>query len=385
MRERWLQDLWACQNWNGWPLCTTQGQRIHVLDPGTWNQDQGPDFLDAKIFIGQVLWVGSVEIHLQTSDWFRHNHVGDPHYLPVILHVVWMQVPAKPDMPTLELSRYLTVPQLKLLLTQLGHVGELSCHHHIRPVPTSIWKPWRMELLRHRFQRKWIDQEIDENGCRSRLVRQMGAWVNREVFVSIDATLSTELIQAFRDDADALSALYLGQSGFLAANSGDQHLDQLFSLYQQFRVRFGLNPPYRSLLWMRIRPAANPFVRMKQVAKLVHKGWHELEKWKGRPFQEIQTHLQAEGMSEALIESLLINLWAGVNSSDGDEWAERLLMWRFEDNRFTRKYLPLELENPVAADSQAMLELNQQLCQSTRCGACRLAQYWRYDQAPQSI
>jgi hypothetical protein len=397
MRESWLHDLWAGQDWNGWPLRTTKGQSLYVLDPGKWNQDQGPDFLLAKIFIDQVLWVGSVEIHLRAIDWFRHNHTVDPHYFPVILHVVWMQDPHHPDIPTLELSRFLTVPRLRELLRLMSRLGELPCHKRMRPVPEIVWKQWRCELLSHRLNRKKFGFKNGPGSFRNRLARQMGAWVNREIFESIDATISDELILAFRSDRDLVTAIYLGQSGLLSERNGDLFLDKLFVIYDKLRAKHALNPPYRQLLWMRIRPAANPLFRMVQLAQLIHGEWQEVEKWNGRTSDEIRMELKEMALndywiagrrtsfSESTIDSLLINLWAYLEATTADELIIRLSDFRFENNRFTRLYSSLELAAITAADSQAMLELNEYFCQPNRCSACLLERYWCQDQAPQSI
>jgi len=89
--------------------------------------------------------------------------------------------------------------------------------------------------------------------------------------------------------------------------------------------------------------------------------------------------------SESTIDSLLINLWAYLEATTADELIIRLSDFRFENNRFTRLYSSLELAAITAADSQAMLELNEYFCQPNRCSACLLERYWCQDQAPQSI
>ncbi|RYF98741.1 MAG: DUF2851 family protein [Chitinophagaceae bacterium] len=45
-----------------------------MIFPGTLNTNQGPDFKDAKIKIGSTLLAGSVELHINASDWQKHGH-----------------------------------------------------------------------------------------------------------------------------------------------------------------------------------------------------------------------------------------------------------------------------------------------------------------------
>mgnify|MGYP000235535560 CR=1 FL=1 len=49
----------------------------------------GPDFFNAKIEINKQIWAGNVEIHVKSSDWYKHQHEMDENYDSVILHVVW--------------------------------------------------------------------------------------------------------------------------------------------------------------------------------------------------------------------------------------------------------------------------------------------------------
>ena len=67
-------------------------------------------FSNAQLKIDQLDWVGHVEIHLKSSDWFAHQHHQDSNYDAVILHLVWEDdVPVVTQsgmpLPSLELSK----------------------------------------------------------------------------------------------------------------------------------------------------------------------------------------------------------------------------------------------------------------------------------------
>jgi hypothetical protein len=80
MTEKLLHYIWQFQYFNHSSLITTSGEPITVVHPGRHNSNQGPDFQDAKIKIGDTLLAGSVELHLKTSDWTRHGHTLDANY-----------------------------------------------------------------------------------------------------------------------------------------------------------------------------------------------------------------------------------------------------------------------------------------------------------------
>ena len=86
--ERLLHYVWKHKMLPLRMLTTSDGQEVEVIDPGLHNHDQGPDFFNAKIRLGETLWAGNVEVHLRSSDWYRHGHESDPAYNNVILHVV---------------------------------------------------------------------------------------------------------------------------------------------------------------------------------------------------------------------------------------------------------------------------------------------------------
>ena len=88
MKEELLHYVWRLRKFDHTNLQTTEGLSIDILHPGEYNRNAGPDFLNARIRIGDTLWAGNVEMHLKASDWNRHQHSDDPTYKNVILHVV---------------------------------------------------------------------------------------------------------------------------------------------------------------------------------------------------------------------------------------------------------------------------------------------------------
>lgn len=86
--EHLLHYVWKHKLFSLEILQTTKGLPVEVIDPGLRNPNSGPDFFNAKLKINNTLWVGNVEIHTRSSDWFRHGHDGDKVYDSVILHIV---------------------------------------------------------------------------------------------------------------------------------------------------------------------------------------------------------------------------------------------------------------------------------------------------------
>ncbi len=104
MTERLLQFIWQFQYFNKSELTTVSGESIQIIYPGQFNSNQGPDFSDASIRIGKTLWAGTVELHINTSDWKKHKHQRDKNYDNVILHVVWENDEEENAVPVLELK-----------------------------------------------------------------------------------------------------------------------------------------------------------------------------------------------------------------------------------------------------------------------------------------
>lgn len=99
--ERHLQCLWFDARYRPAVFPLPGGETVTVLDPGEWNLEAGPDFLNATLLIqpGLRRLRGDVEIHVHPSDWDAHNHSEDPAYAHVIAHVTWFSGPAPRTLP----------------------------------------------------------------------------------------------------------------------------------------------------------------------------------------------------------------------------------------------------------------------------------------------
>src|SRR5690349_812914 len=108
MQEAFLHYIWQYQYFDKTLLRTVKDEELQVLHPGLLNRNAGPDFTNARLRIGDMSWVGTVEVHIRSSDWIAHRHNRDDSYETVVLHVVWEDdKPVVHDdgtvLPTLEL------------------------------------------------------------------------------------------------------------------------------------------------------------------------------------------------------------------------------------------------------------------------------------------
>ena len=154
MNEQFLQFIWKNVLFEPREGKSTTGEYIIIREVGNENYDAGPDFNNARIMIDGTLWVGNVEIHIRSSDWYRHGHHQDPVYENVILHVVYEH-----DRNTHTLSGR-SVPVFSLNVPAeiygqyyvlMNHKGWIPCAAHISRIDPLALDLWLRELLEQRI------------------------------------------------------------------------------------------------------------------------------------------------------------------------------------------------------------------------------------------
>ena len=139
MREEFLHYVWQHRHFDFLNAKTTEGLALSVIFPGYHNHDAGPDFLQAVVTIGDMRWVGSVEIHCRSSDWFRHQHQYDDKYRSVVLHVVYehdrdIELSDEERIPTLELKGLIPPEIFERYETLMNEPDMLLCRNHLHRI-----------------------------------------------------------------------------------------------------------------------------------------------------------------------------------------------------------------------------------------------------------
>jgi hypothetical protein len=73
MNEDFLHYVWKYKVFSKVNFKTTRHEDLMIMRPGLHNKNAGPDFLNAHLKIENQTWIGNVEIHLKSSDWYVHN------------------------------------------------------------------------------------------------------------------------------------------------------------------------------------------------------------------------------------------------------------------------------------------------------------------------
>ncbi len=408
MTERLLQYIWQFQYYNKGELSTAAGEPLQILFPGQYNTNQGPDFSDAKIKIGTTTWAGTVELHINTSDWKKHNHQQDNNYNNVILHVVWENDTKANELPVLELKSRVPKVLLQRYEELMLSSSFIPCEKMIHTVREITWKSWKERLLAERLLRKAavVETYLQQNSYHWEatfwwlLARNFGMKVNADAFEAVARSLSINILAKHKSQIHQLEALLLGQAGLLNENFTEDYPVMLQKEYTFYKNKYGLQPINSPVFSLRMRPGNFPAVRLAQLAMLVHHSIHlfaeikeaaEVKNVKSRfdimandywhyhyRFDELSA-FRKKKLGAVMVDNIIINTIAPVLFAYGNYHNEQLykdkaLQWleetTAEKNVITKGFEKLGLENRTAYDSQALIELKNNYCHPKRCLDC---------------
>lgn len=283
--EQLLHYVWKHKIFPLKELKTTTGQQVEVIDTGLANTDAGPDFFNAKLKLDGVLWIGNIEIHERSSDWFKHGHHADTGYNSVILHI------ASEIDTEISRSNGERIPQIQLICPEAVRTNykELletdsypPCYRIIPSLPPFTAHSWMTALQMERFEQKatLLNERLKrcqgnwEDAFFITLARNFGFGLNGDAFETWAHRLPFRAVDKHRNDLFQIEAIFFGQAGILEDSDGDGYYLRLKKEYTYLQHKFGLIPMDASLWrFLRLRPANFPHIRIAQLACLYHRAY----------------------------------------------------------------------------------------------------------------
>ena len=425
--EKLLHYIWKHRILPLSELRTTDGRSVEVIDPGLPNMHAGPDFFNAKVRIDGVMWVGNVEIHERSADWFLHGHDTDAAYNNVVLHVAAV---VDADVVTERGDR---LPQVQLAVPQqvLSNYRRLlafdrypPCREAVLPLDAIKKRSWLSALVAERLNEKTeaIRRRVAlfegswEAAFFTTMARSFGFGVNSEAFEQWAERLPLMQITHHRDDPFQVEAMFMGMAGLLdeaqmtpatrEAALADPYFLSLKREFGYLSRKFRLEPMARQAWrFLRLRPQNFPYIRMSQLAQLYcsrRAGLAEItacesvkqlhavlqtsvsDYWRTHYTFGKESSLNEKRLSTASLNLLAINAAVPVLHAwgcyrDDERLVQRALDWLeelpAEDNTYIRLWRECGVEARNAADTQALIQLQHRYCERKDCLRCRFGYY----------
>jgi hypothetical protein len=421
MKEDFLHYVWQHQYFDKADLRTAAGEEIQVLRPGHRNADAGPDFLNARLRLGEVEWNGAVEIHLRASDWARHSHQTDPKYDQVILHVVGSHDAevARTNgslIPALALQARLA-PELLAryqALVDAPAAAPLPCAPLLNLVPEITKTMMTERALLERVERKAdvvmelhqvLGQDWEATAYHA-LMAAFGFQKNSEPLARLAKALPLSVLRRHRHDQRQLEALLFGQAGFLVENeetTDDEYIRDLRQEHEFLRHKYSLGAAALAVHewnYLRLRPANFPPVRLGQLVGLLHarpalfdalltaQSVAALTEFFQAPAPDYwRAHFRpgrpgkVPSLGKTSIELLITNVVVPLRVAYARHVGQPALVESSvallselpaEHNQYTDVYEALGFAHRTAADSQGLLALHKTYCAPRRCLHCAI-------------
>ena len=416
MQEDFLHYVWQFKKFNFREALTSSGAVIEILNSGSLNNHSGPDFFNSRLRIGDQLWAGNVEIHINSSDWYAHHHEADPNYDNVILHVVWehdTDVFRRDNsaIPVLELKELISESSFtaykNLLESSAGNW--INCEKDFASLDDFTIQNWLERLYVERLERKSevIFEMLRESSNNweevlfQMLMKNFGLNINGEAFLSVAKSIPFSVVRKVRSHQEKLEALFLGQAGLLQKNIEEGYYQKLQKEYSFLKHKHKLQAQgVMPVKYFRLRPDNFPNLRLAQLSEVYHRQEHIFseviqatdvhqlreifnirlsEFWESHFSFEKSHKKRKKQLSNKFIDLILINTiiplrfcYAKQNGENKNEEIFALIgSLASESNKIIQKFNQLKPKiSQNALQSQALLQLKNLYCDKNRCLKC---------------
>ncbi|WP_415060976.1 DUF2851 family protein [Flavobacterium sp.] len=417
MKEQFLHYVWLYKKFNFNQLHTTSGQEVIIQHSGYYTQQEGPDFFNAQLIIDGQKWAGNIEIHLKSSDWYLHHHENDNNYNNVILHVVWehdMEVFRKNNasIPVLELKRYIPSQVVHQYQQLLQPKTWINCEKEIQFIDEFTLQNWMERLFFERLEKKSNEVEylLQKNVFDweatffQLLAKSFGLNTNGEVFLTMASKIPYAIIKKERNALENIEALFFGATGLLEEEKEDVYFLDLKKRWYYLKHKYQLNGQVcLPVQFFKHRPDNFPTIRLAQLAKLVFSHTHffqsiiELKSvkemyvffdcsisdyWQAHYVFDKPHPKKAKKITKSFIDLLILNCVLPIQftfaHANGNVFSDDLIALASEipaeKNSIIEKFVSFGLSINNSFQSQSVLQLKKEYCNSNSCLNCAIGQ-----------
>ncbi|MDO7173970.1 DUF2851 family protein [Mariniflexile sp. AS56] len=419
MQEDFLHYIWKHKKIELNKLKTTDGETVLVTSVGQHNFNSGPDFFNAQLQIGEQLWAGNVEIHVNSSDWFLHNHEQDKAYDTVILHVVWEHDTDvfrnnNTPIPTLQLKDFTSKEVLNNYEKLFSKSGKwINCENDFASIEDFLLNNWLERLYFERLERKseTIQDLLKEtkNDWEAvffiMLAKNFGLKVNGESFYSMAKSIDFSIVRKSQANQQTLEALFFGQAGLLEQGFENAYYLELVKDYQFLKQKFKLeNDSVMPLQFFRLRPPNFPTIRISQLASLYYEHKNLFSKvmeaksledfyalfkvsaasfWSSHYTFQKTSKASTKTLTKSFVDLLLINTVLPIKfcySKERGEESDAIILkiasdLASEKNSIIEAFNGLRNVSNSSLQSQALLQLKTEYCAKNKCLQCAVGSY----------
>jgi len=414
MKEELLHFIWRFQLFEKRDFKTCEGEIIEVIYPGIQNYDSGPDFLNAKIKIGDKVWAGHVELHLNTDDWFKHGHQKDPAYNNVILHVVYDDVAMvkKPDIPLVSLKYRISRNIIDNYTKMINQATWVACEDSLQLIDSLTWTTWLQRLIAERVEYKnsiikdlliKTNNDWHESFYIS-IARSFGYRVNADAFEKLAIITPQKLIAKHKNSLFQIEALLFGQAGLLDGIFKDDYPLKLQKEYSFLCDKYNLqNMDASEWKFARMWPVSFPTIRIAQFAQLLYKSsslfnkileidrvanivkcleteassyWFQHYIFDNQTITKSRKKLGKSTVNRIIINSVIPILFAFGKEKDKNHLTALALelfeVISPEKNSIIDQWQSRGIFAKNAGETQALLHLKNEYCNKKRCLICAI-------------
>ena len=425
-----LQARWFAGEF-GKDFVSTSGDKIDIVQFGTWNREAGPDFCDAAVCVnGSEPLRGCIEIDLVDRNWDSHGHATNPAFEETVLHVFvdksdrefFTRTKSNRNVPQVRIDPA-TLPEAFSANIPLARPGR--CQAPLGNLPEDRVRSVLDAAAQFRLRKKAarIRAKIDNcqsNACAARtwdhgldetlfqeIAAALGYKENKLPFTLIAQRLP---LKTLRKNLDDVEAILFGLAGFLETpdlaiykKSAKNYVRDLWDRWWPHRDRLQrLILPAKIWKLSSTRPVNHPQRRLAALAVLVQE-WPAFRRALGKrtaaaiekffdgfdhPFWNLHYTLTADASPEpmALVgESRVADILANVifpfwRAEDVDVWPEYAkLPARLTNRRLETAATRLFGNSPnrrdftkTIAHQQALLQIYEDFClqDNSDCAHC---------------